>query len=663
MGIKETQEDLIRQKLILEELRQGQFPSLSAIEEKLARIVETRRLGLPRFTYRPMNKGKASDTDAYNAMFAEAEDDLITSFEEVRRLNNRIMALSNYYESNRIRIDRELKRIELKTETLLHRSRSHLNRDVLSDNINDFSKVEFKGDTVRNLPRTTAFVDLRHSEVHLDKVAQQTTKHDLSSARVSFKTLTDGARVVHLSPIRGCLVDNLNEAWRSIILSPEASGAIGELTISLDAPLYATNISIDAQCGRPMLVTLYLSTDGDNFVEYETRRVVSSYQWVFDRTAFQHIRFRMEKREEDSMDASEYGYIFGAKSIEVREEQYLSEGYFVSKPYPIHHHEAIDYIHLEADDYIPPGTNIRYYVGMDYGDNVIEWHEIEKNRPVEMKMVQAYRMEIDSYVDGYGDQLYTKFGHNYYRIAKLPFKPLTKSIQLLMGRHMWLKETIPAEVSNPEDGSVYQTSIRDWIRAGSASKEYMNIDNYQDILAKDTFQRYTTYVYLEESLRYNADVHVDADASLAILVNNNQVKSVNNIYQLPFRPGWNKIEVLTYSRKEAQEIIFNLYLREISDRIYANNQSLQEVSLYDLLNNTSIRLHNRFAVDDDWNIIVNYNPKEMDIRRHGVEYSLTYNYSVSPQTNHQLRFMAILSKEDPNSSASPRLKDYKLVIE
>ncbi|MNP02861.1 hypothetical protein D3C76_947230 [compost metagenome] len=371
----------------------------------------------------------------------------------------------------------------------------------------------------------------------------------------------------------------------------------------------------------------------------------------------------MEKQEEDSVVGTDYIYMFGAKTIEVRLEQYLTEGYLVSKPFPIHYHEAIDYIHLEADDYIPPGTNIRYYVGMDYDSNVIEWQEIEKNRPIEMKMVQKYQLEIDSYIEGYGDMLYTKFGQNFYRIAKLPYKPLAKSISLLIGRHMWLKETLPANVEHPEDGTVYQTSIRDWIRAGSASKEYMNTDNYQDVLTKDTFQRYTTYVYMDTALNYTGNIQVGEDASMAVLLNNNRVKSINNEYGLQFKAGWNKIEVITYSRKEAQDIIFNLYLREISDRIYASNTALTQVSLYDLLNNTSVRIHNRFAVDDDNNLIVNYNPREMDIRRHGVEYSLVYNYSMSEMTKHQLRFMAILSKEDTTTTASPRLKDYQLIIE
>ena len=663
MTIKETQEDLIRRKIVMEQLQQGEFPSVALVNELLEKATEDRRMGLPRFTYREMVKGQASDTEGYNAMFSEAEDDLIVSFESTKKLNNRIMALANYYESNRIRVDRELKHIELRAETLHARSLSHVNRDVLSDNLNDFSMIEFKGNAQRNIPKTSAFIDLRHGEVHLDKAAQQTIRHDLSGENAGFRTLTAGAVVSNLSSPSNCLQDTVEDTWRSQIITSSPSVVVGQLNIVLKEAISITNVSIDIQTGKPVTVTLQLSTDGDNFVDYEKRRITSSYQWVFEKQKVIHIRFKMEKQEEDAVVGTDYFYNFGAKTVEARLEEYMPEGYLVSKPFPIHYHQAIDHISMGADDYIPPGTNIRYYVGMDYNSNVIEWQEIEKNRPIEMKMVQKYQLEIDSYTEGYSDMMYTNFGQNFYRISKLAYKPLAKSVGLLIGRHMWLKETLPANVVHPEDGTVYQTSVRDWIRSGSAQKEYMNTDNYQDSLTKETFQRYTTFVYMDSAMNYNCTIRVDEDASVAVMLNNNKVKSINTEYGLQLKVGWNKIEVLTYARKEAQEIILNLYLREISDRIYANNTSLTEVSLYDLLNNTSVRIHNRFAVDDDNNLIVNYNPRDMDIRRHGVEYSLVYNYSVSEMTQHQLRFMAILSKEDINTTTSPRLKDYKLIIE
>ncbi len=663
MSLKDTQSDLIRQEIILRELQLGRFPSVAFVESEFAKIMDASQLGRPQFQYRPTEKHKASVPHEYNAMLTEIEQDLSLAFEEVRRLNNQLMAEASHYESNRIRIDRQLKLTEMRADSLMKRSISRLNRDVVGDTFHDFSMVDFNGDLSRNIPKTTAFIDLRHTEAHIGKSAQPVRKYDMSQAQASFKTLTPDTRVTHLSPVAGALTDSLQEAWRSVITSTAPDGVVGQLDILAEEVLSVTHVSINMQSAKPIIATLLLSEDGETFVEYESRQVVSSYQWLVEEVKAKYIRFILEKRESDLIDGVQYDYLFGAKSIEVRKEEYVKEAVVVSRPHPLHVHEAFEFVHLEIEEYIPSGTNIRYYVGIDYGDNVIEWHEIQKNRPVDMKMIQSYHLDVDSYTNGYGDFTHASFGHNYYRIAKLPEKPLMKTMQVLMGRHMWLKETLLADVAK-EDPVVYQTTMRDWIRAGSALREYMNIDNFQDTLIADRFHRYTTYVYVATgSAKQSAAIKVDEQSSLAVFINSNQLKSISGVYEFQFRPGWNKVELLAYSREAGQEIEINLYLREISDRIYANNQPLQEVSVYDLLHNTSPRLHHRFAVDEENNIIVNYNPKDMDVRRHGIEYTLDFQYSTSSKNQHAIRFMAVLSKEDDTVTATPRLKDYRILIE
>lgn len=664
MTIQETQYNLIRGEIVQRELQKGEFPSTSYIEKLINEQFEGRITGLPRFIHRAILKGQTSSSDDYNNMLKEIREDLIVGFEEVRNLNNQIMALASYYDSARIRVQQDLKVVELKSEVLKTRAQSHVNRDVIGDNINDFSMIEFNSDSSRNIPKTNAFIDLRHSEVSLDRVKNSTVKHDISGANITLKTSTADARMSHLAPLQNCLQDGVEDSWRSVISIPRSGGVKAQLDLELEAPAYVTTINIDMQVGKPVTATLFTSLDGEYFTEYETRKVYAGNQWIIERKEIQYIRFEFDKIEEDIIDGTSYGYIFGAKKIEVKDDQYTKQVYFVSKAFAIHNHEAIDYIHLEAEDYQPPGTHIRYYVGLDYGTNLIEWQELQKDRPIEMKMIQDRHLEIDGYADGYNELRYTNFGQAFYSIAKLPSKPLPKSVVLQMGRNMWTKETIAASFTDVGEG-VYPTTMKDWIRVGSPVKMYMNIDSYQDILEKDTFQRYTTYVYMEEAANSisGGTITVGEQASYSLYVNNNRVKSVNDKYQLSFKAGWNKIEVITYAKDYNQEILFNLYLREVSDRIYANSQALQEVSLYDLLNNTSNRVYNRFAVDDSNTIIVNYNPKELDIQRNGVEYTLDYRYSVTDKDQHQIRMMAILSKESDDISVSPRLKDYRLIIE
>ncbi|WP_422661716.1 hypothetical protein ACK8P5_26705 (plasmid) [Paenibacillus sp. EC2-1] len=667
MSIKETQRNLIRSRLIKTELISGEFPSVDMIDKQMDTELADRTNGLPLFIHRPIVKGQTSDMKAYNAMLREIDEDLLVGFEEVKAINNQLMALTSYYESARTRVEQDLHRIEMKSEIVATRARSQANRDVVGDNFHNFTNIEFTADPSRNIPRTDAFVDLRHSEAVLNQVKNSTTKHDLSPAEVIIKTLTPDCRTATLSPIKNAFADQSDTGWRSVVTAPSADGVVMQMDITLPDPKFATNVSIDMQSGKPIMVTLLLSADGEYYTELETRKVYARQQWVYDRREVAYLRFRFHKIEEDIANGTDFDYIFAAKQIELKDDQYVKQAYLVSKPFPIHNHDAIDYIHLEAEEYRPPGTHIRYYVGLDYDNNLIEWQEIQPDTPIEMKMVQTRQLEIDPYTESYGDLLRTNFGQSFYSVGKLPFRPLPQSTRVQMGRNMWTKETISTNFLDGDDTiPPYQTGVQDWIRVPSSMKDYMNIDNYQDTLQANTFQRYTTFVFIDNSLGISettGTVQVGADASYALYVNSNKAKSIDGSYKLSFRSGWNKVEVLTYSRKTGQEIIFNLYLREMSDKIYANNEPLVEVSLYDLLNNTSNRIYNRFAVDDDNRIIVNYDPRDLDIQRNGVEYSLSYRYSIAGVDRHQIRLMAILSKEGDDVTVSPRLKGYQLVIE
>ncbi|WP_421022039.1 hypothetical protein, partial [Klebsiella pneumoniae] len=73
----------------------------------------------------------------------------------------------------------------------------------------------------------------------------------------------------------------------------------------------------------------------------------------------------------------------------------MDEAKFVSKPFDLPDHEGIEKVSLEVDDLTPAGTNIRYYVGLDYGENVIEWEELRKDRPIVSDQILSRRIDIN----------------------------------------------------------------------------------------------------------------------------------------------------------------------------------------------------------------------------------------------------------------------------
>jgi hypothetical protein len=686
--IRDTQRRIIKDRILQDKLKEGFFPSVLLVEQLANEVFQDKPAGVPRFTYRPMLKGKASSSANYNNMFDEIYTDLVVGFEEIKYLNNRMMTLTSYYESTRTKVNREISKMEAKTQAVQMKATAKSNKDVVGDSIDNFLQIDFVGDENRNIPKTDAFINLKQSEVEVMRLRNRTTKLDLTNAKVKFTTETPDLRIINLTPFESALTDTIYDAWRSIVVSPISQKVTTNLLLELDDSITITNLSIDTQTGKPVYITLMLSLDGEEYTTYERRKVVNSYQWVFEAKETKFINFKMEKPEEDRPNGSEYEYLFGAKSIQATEEYYADNSYFVSKPFDLLDHEAIQQVSLEVDEYLPSSTSIRYYIGFDYDTNVIEWQEIRADRPVITEMVKSYSMEINRYTDGYSDFMYESYGQKFHRIAKLPHKPLKKSMTIMIGRNMWVRETIPATVkydptNDPSDQVIYQTGIKDWVRVGAAKKDYIRIQNRFDYLQKARFHRYTTNVYIEESDTYRGIFYATSKSTFAVYLNGTQVKGIGQDFYLSMTQGWNKLEVYAYARESNEEMVMDFYVPKMSNRIYASRTPLEQVSLYDMLNNTSSRTHGRFAVDDDNNIIVNYSPRLVDIQNtlntvvedntpvdeqevrlaEGIEYSLTYQYSVADETHHKLRFMAILATEGDVVKTTPRIKDYRLIVE
>lgn len=685
--IRDTQRALVQKEVLQSKLREGISPSALVIDQLVQEAFRVKPEGVPRFTYREMPKGQVSSVEEYNALFKELGFDLEVAFEENRYLNNRLMAVTSYYETERRRINKELARITEKTKWVQMKQEAATNTEVVGDTLQNFLHIDFQGNEKRNIPQTNAFVDLVNSNVQMIRVAKQTIKHDLTKAKLNFYAESPEFPIIHLTPVESAMQDTIYDSWRAIVINKLATNLNSFLDAELPEPVPATNVSIDTQVGNPVFVTLFLSKDGKVFLPLERRKIINTYQWNFERQEVKAIRFQFEKKEEDRANGSDYEYLFGAKNITLMEEKYMDKSYFVSQPFDLPDHEDIEKVSLEIDDLTPAGTNIRYYVGRDYDDNVIEWEELRKDRPIVSDQIKSRRIDINKYTPGYGKLINETFGQNFHAIATLPHRPLKKSMKLMIGRNMWLRETIPApfthDANDDTNKTVYQTSVKDWVRIGTPKKEYVRVNNRVDYLQKDTFQRYTTFIYMDDPQNYRAIISTGKNSSHIALLNGAELKLVGGNYNLSLQKGWNKLQVYAYAQDIGEEIVLDFFTPQMSSRIYADKNPLQQVSMYDMLNNTNSRLNGRFAVDENNNVVVNYHPRIADVAHgltkpmgqtleeaqngvqlaEGVEYTLQYKYSLRKERHHKLRFMGILTKEKERIETTPSFKGYKLIVE
>ena len=499
------------------------------------------------------------------------------------------------------------------------------------------------------------------------------------------------------------------DAWRCVVESDDDSGLVGTLTLSLAKPVNVSNVVITLQSGRKLGIMLETTSDeGNTYKRLEERQINNTYQWPFPTEKITGIRFRMKHHEPTNANGEIFDYIFGIKKIELLEVLYEDSATLVSMPYKLEGLKQIESVKLTADESVHPSTTIRYFFGVDDGMTPVEWNEIPNNKEYFTGEVETLRINVDKYTDSYGDKVYEYYGQRFYSLFEFPKNSTLSNTEIHMGRNMWLKEIIPApfkieEVDDESDNVTYQTGPQDWVRTVSPFKGFVHINGRRDLLSQNHFHRYTLYIESENDDEFEATIYTSnsnenkTQSTWVVYVNGEKNKGrtnrsvenpMNVVYNISISKGWNKIEVYAYARQENEQINLDFYRPNMRYNIYGVQQKLTEVSLYDLVNNSTSRTPTRFAIDERTlfngsvvnSIIVNYNPKQLDLmpvmsNNHdststekivpgdGIEYDVLYKQATTELLdNIKVRFMAIMTKESNQIETSPTIRGYKLQV-
>lgn len=686
MGISTTQLNRAKDKVTENYLRHGIVPSASLINKDVEDMFKEKRAGLPRFTYREAVKNQRSVVSDYNSMLYEMLEDLVVSFDNTKRLSNEILSIISYYESNQIKVNRKLQNLEVLNEQLEETQLTGQASIVVGDNFTDFKTIDFIGDKTRNVGVTTGFVNLLTNDVEMNRKRGETYKHDLSGADISF-TPSKG-KVINLSPMNAALKDTMYDAWRAIVETDDDSGLTGTVLIRFNEPVEISNVVIHMQNGRKLYTCLEVSDNDIDYKRLEERKVVNTFQWNMPSQTVTSLRFTIKHDEPNRSNGEMFEYIFGIKKIEAMKVLYEEKAVLVSKPFDISHLKAIEAVTLEAEESVPPSTSIRYFFGIDDGENMVEWRELKNNERVVTGDVEDVTLYVDKYTPNYAKFLYEKYGAKFFSVCNIGDQTTGTGTVVRMGRNMWLKEVIvaPFEYEKTDDDSdkvVYPTGPHDWVRNVSSRKGFVRVQNRFDYLAADQFHRYTVHIHAIEQEDVLATIGTTADSSHSVYINGAMTKGVGENYTLRLVSGWNKIEIYAYARIPGEELVMDFYTPSMRNDIFGIKDNLTEISFYDLMHNTTTRTLTKFALDDKENksIIVNYDPKRLDIQSDftegakgqgkekvsvygdGIEYEVTYKKAEELYDDLKVRFMAVLSKENTQVEATPLLKGYKLKFE
>jgi hypothetical protein len=665
MSIRDRQIDIASQEVLSKELKAGRYPDLTTVQQKVVELFQERPAGLARFILLPAVADALSNPDEYNLMMNNISKDLETSFLEIGYQADRILANANIYETEKHTIDLLIRKIENRIQSLIDKIEQRGHREVIFNTLNTFNNIDFKGDEARGIPKTDVFVDLKNGQALLDVINTGGTKYDISNATYTV-ALTKGSGVgTENLPLSNALKDTINEIWQYTVVSDKTEISEVTIVLTLTDVVPITGMSINFNSPKETSVKVLVSKDQELYTELSIYSSYEHVEWQLD-SDVKYIKIILTKAEPDTVDGTDLEYNFGISNISLKKEIHQTLGYLISQPHPIRNKIANE-ITLKTQEIIPPQTAIRYYIGIDNPNELIEWQEIEVGTPYQLNQLLHKSINIDHASVGYGILVKQHFSVDYFSLLNLTDVPEQLTTKIYTGDYMWKVDTNVLTLD-----PLYIPTLKDWINPRGTVTKFLPVE--QTILTNSfnltvgSLQRLTTNIFCPtNAVITNNELAISATAVAQVYINNTLIKPVVDVdgkyrYNYTFKAGWNNIQILTHTNDTAT-IKMNLVFTDIATKVYAIPEPLKELSLYNLLNNTSKTDLQNFCIDNG-KILINYSPTDSDIFGVGVRYAVEYDYGrPGASSGMDLRFMAILSRTNLSDKVTPILQNYQLIIE
>jgi hypothetical protein len=650
VSIRERQTMVATEKAIDRELRSGRPPSITAIQREVAYGFRDRPAGRPRFRPQRVMKNKVSDPKAYNQLFKAAAEDLSLVTDEVFGQGARMMALADYYELDKIRLSRELRRLRGRIAGLSERVSHRAIDATVFDSFTDFSQIEFVGEPGRNLMQTTAMVDLSGGEVTLDLMGKGHALVDLrmAAARSTVKGSYDTLQTQ--GHIENALNDHINEAWRQVVTRKDADTLSVLLSIELPEAKAANGLMIFTQMPKQAQAKVLISSDGETYRSIPITSTEQPLYWAFPSQTIKSLRVEIIKAAPDFTEGTQYQYHFGIQRISLRSSAYQAESRLVSGLLEVG--SSMRQVTLTADQSLPPQTSIRYYVAEDRTGESLQWQEISTDKPLVISKPEIYEVFL---AGPYGESGGIVNGIQLYQAGTLDDDFNAKTLQLQTGETMW-EHTLRAAPGLLEGYSPSLVDFRDADPTESVS--YVRLESNALPISVGV-QRFVLEVYTPRE-RSESFLLTKSTGEATVYLNNEVLRPVSSVYTYRLKAGWNQITLLV-ATLDTGTITPRISFPDTSVRTFARSQMMRQVSIENLYYDVSRYDRGAYAVEGDA-ILLNYDPVAADLEGDGARYLATCE--VPPLTSPaDLRFMAILSRGMTVEDATPRLRSYRLQVQ
>lgn len=480
--IYERQYKNILSQELLRYLLEGRLPSINEISARIAKILGKNDRIIYQYISQPSRT--PFQVDLYNKSLQRIKFDIDIFQEELldlfKEIDKRISYADLFYKVNAY----QLKKIKAELVSILF-TISNADFYFLNayDSFIDTTKLDRENSTdgVINLSErcisipigktSSKKVDTTHLRSHIDWPITITKPASVVSSQLvvgtsfsnifrdeinswAYEVRTENKQTTELTfkfPLAGEVEDEVEVLINRLEIIPHGSGQKLKVRVSTDDVNYQT-------------ISGY-----EDWINLESSDTV--YALDFETNLVQFVEITLSKSTPDdevTLNGKKVPqYIFGLKSISAYTTGRGTSARYQSKPFVFDNSEGkISQVSIQADHYIPPGSNIYYYVGIDKGENTVFLpinpigKSTKKGIPEVLKLsgIESYTNKFTSDISGEG--MATRYGSyfqgkSFYSIGpSLSPKPVFGSVSLYRGYKHWYRDK-SSRFENVDNSDIY----------------------------------------------------------------------------------------------------------------------------------------------------------------------------------------------------------------
>lgn len=687
MSISKIQYNTKKEEFKQELLKKGIEPNNYELNNLLSEFFDNKTLGMPYYAPIKQEPYETSNKEAYNYTFEALGQDMQTIYDANIEANNKAVAIQEYYDTEKTKVMNAIQKLSLRVQNINEIMNSSIAGKQYVQVFDDLYDVEYYGDSERNIPYTTAFIDLLQKKVYTEKSNIKINKINISNSNIEVIGLDKFKNRTTTGELTNILTDTIDSVYTIVCKADKNQEMIISVLIDLKSLMDINTVLFSFTSSRNLKCELSLSEDGENFINVHDITGTNLMEWNFPTKTVQYIKINIIKSEADGYGLTEsnteyYEYYYILKNISVALETFESKSIFVSKK--IEFDDLVNSITLNATDRIYNNTRIDYFIGFDNNDSKVGWDNIENHKAHELFMFEKKNKILNYHLkdtNNFGEM--DPAATELYQLYKIPNTINKNSIKITPGYNMW--SVIQYQKKN---GQEYDESFNfnsfDFTKYTDecvANQLFMDCENYTSFkLYPNTLYVFTQYISLEQSANvYNKYIRVMDTASANVIKDTQQKVFVNglevsktgneneNFYSFALKKGINKVQIVIYAPATAgagteRWLYHNINFKEITNNVFAF-PPMKYINWY-VLDKQMEPNYKYYTIKDNY-ICVKCTPEDMiksEIEDMG--YFMSY-YSLREDmayyfSNNKLSFriMAVLHSNDKN--VSPEIINFRI---